>query len=444
MAAAKKSSFSLSKKLKNWGVSQFGIGFFYAMLGSFLAVAFAWPLALRGGTILILTSPLWIALITKKTFTFFWLHYVQHQFTSLPDKQGTLLEIRIPREIAHSPKAMELVYDALHFRIQMATKFMTHWRGHIRPWYSIEIISNRKGELKFYIWCWKSLVEQVEAAFYAQYPTIQLVPAEEDYARAYLREKGNNTKNINCWGMTYMLEKSDAYPIRTYYDYELDKDPKAEYKHDPLVTMLEQLSAHEDYEQFWMQIMIQPEWNEGWKATIKTEMQKIYDATKKPFTDAAGNKQHGYAQLKPMQFDIIRAMERSTMKLGFFTSIRSMYITDKQYNSHNSQTISRIFIPIGSVDTPYFNNIALDPVKHTSGFDFPWEFWFGRRDTRVQQLWDAWIARSAFAPPHIEDPMILTSEELATVFHIPGEEAKALGIKRVESKQKGAPPNLPI
>jgi hypothetical protein len=59
-------------------------------------------------------------------------------------------------------------------------------------------------------------------------------------------------------------------------------------------------------------------------------------------------------------------------------------------------------------------------------------------------MFDAYVSRSAFAPPHIEDAFVMTSEELATLFHIPGKEAQQLGIKRIDSVQKGAPPNLPI
>jgi hypothetical protein len=57
---------------------------------------------------------------------------------------------------------------------------------------------------------------------------------------------------------------------------------------------------------------------------------------------------------------------------------------------------------------------------------------------------DAYITRNAFLPPHIEDAFLLTSEELATIFHIPGAEAKVPGLKKIESNRKGAPPNLPI
>jgi hypothetical protein len=441
-AQVKKKKPLLKKYLEQYNIAPIGIGIAHVGIALIALVLLARGVLIPAATILFFTMPLWLFVVTPKTVRFYWLHYVQHQFTSGPMAKGVLLEIKLPREISKSPRAMELVFESLYFRPQMATKFLTHWRGHVRLWYSLEIVSNKDG-LRFYIWCWERFRPQVEAAFYSQYPTIQVVDAPVDYAAAYVAYKGE-AKKINCWGMAYKLSRPDVYPIRTYYDYELEKDPKVEHRNDPFVTLLEQLQSHEPYEQFWLQIMFQPEWTNNWKDDIKTEIQKVYDNTKKPFTDSAGNKQKGYAQLKPMQFEIVRAMERATMKIGFAVSIRALYISEEAYNTQNSQTISRIFVPMGSDSKDYFNMIGLDTEKHTSGFDYPWEYWFGRRPKRVEALFNAWVARSAFAPPHIEDSFVLTTEELATIFHIPGADARALGIKRIESSTKGAPPNLPI
>jgi hypothetical protein len=433
----------LDAKLKKFGISPFGRGAIHAAVGTICVVLFAFTPAVNGAVILMYLSPLWLMYVAPKSFNFFWLHYVQHQFTASPRTKGVLLEIRLPREISHSPKAMELVYEALHFRPQMATKFLTHWRGHVRPWYSIEIVS-MKGELKFYIWCWERLRDQVEVAFYSQYPTIQIVTASEDYAAEYVRKKGP-ARNFAAWGNALMLERPDAYPIKTYYDFQLDQDPKAELKNDPFVTVLEQMSSNGPTEILWMQILFQPEWTNAWKPKVMEEIKSLYDKTRKPYKSATGKEEPGYAQLKPMQFDVIRSMERSTMKQGFNVAIRSLVIfEDGKFNNMMTQALNQMWRPLGVGKSGFYNSIAPDGEKHTNGFDWPWEFSNIRRPPRVQKMFDAYVARSAFAPPHIEDPFILTSEELATVFHLPGEEAKALGIKRLESTQKGAPPNLPI
>ncbi len=39
---------------------------------------------------------------------------------------------------------------------------------------------------------------------------------------------------MSIWGCEFKFTKGDGYPIKTYVDYGLDKDPKEEYKVDPL------------------------------------------------------------------------------------------------------------------------------------------------------------------------------------------------------------------
>jgi hypothetical protein len=205
------------------------------------------------------------------------------------------------------------------------------------------------------------------------------------------------------------------------------------------------MSSNGPTEILWMQILFQPEYTHAWKAKVMEEIKSLYDKTRKPYKSATGKEEPGYAQLKPMQFDVIRSMERSTMKQGFNVSIRSLVIfEDGKFNNMMTQALNQMWRPLGVGKSDFYNSIQPDGEKHTNGFDWPWEFSDIRRPPRVQQMFDAYVARSAFAPPHIEDPFILTSEELATVFHLPGAEAKALSIKRLESTQKGAPPNLPV
>lgn len=442
-ADVKKKDPWLSAKIKDYGVSNFGNGAVHAFLGSVLVLFFAPGVAFNGLILLFYTSPLWLLYILPKSFKFYWVHYVQHQFVGSDRAQGMLLEIKIPREIDHSPRAMELVFDALHFRPQMATKILREWRGHVRPWYSLEIVS-MKGELKFYIWCWKRVREQVETAFYAQYPTIQLVEAPHDYAAKYIAQH-QPIKKVDAWGNALKLEREDAFPLKTYYDFQLDQDPKAELKVDPFITVLEQMSSNGPNEILWMQILFQPEWTDDWKPKVMKEIKGLYDKTRKPFKNAKGEPQEGYAQLKPMQYDVIRSMERSTMKQGFNVCIRSIVIfEDGKFNNMMTQALNQMWRPFGVGKSGFYNSIAPDSEKHTNGFDYPWEFRSVRRPIRVQKMFEAYAARSAFAPPHIEDAFILTSEELATLFHIPGAEAQQLGIKRIDSMQKGAPPNLPI
>src|SRR3989338_9035958 len=56
---------------------------------------------------------------------------------------------------------------------------------------------------------------------------------------------------------TISSEKSDPYPIKTYIDYELDRDKFEEKKVDPITPTLEFLGGIGKNEQIWIQILVQ-------------------------------------------------------------------------------------------------------------------------------------------------------------------------------------------
>ena len=124
--------------------------------------------------------------------------------------------------------------------------------------YSIELVS-LGGQVHFYIWCHKNFKSRVETQLYAQFPNIE-VHEVSDYA---LGVHHDLTKYSFGWIGQFALTKADAYPIKTYIDYGLDKDAKEEYKHDPIVAVLEYIGSLKAGEQAWIQILIQPHAKEG-------------------------------------------------------------------------------------------------------------------------------------------------------------------------------------
>jgi hypothetical protein len=349
-----------------------------------------------------------------------------------------LYEILIPRDIIKSPRAMETVFESIHAKWHIGSSFHRSWRGHVPPIFAFEICSH-DGEIHFYTRCWDWTKDRLEAALYAQYPDIKLVPIdpEDDYVRRFHKVPA-------MWGCNFKLTKGDPYPIKTYYDYELEKDPKSEHKVDPLVTMLEQMASIGKGEYLWYQFIIQVEYTNHWHAGVEKEIEKIYADATPEYPTSDGKKMAGYPQIRPLQYELIKAMERSLTKHAFRTGIRGLYINEAgQYWKH-SQMTQRMFMQYSSDQGDYFNRLSLDPETGTSGFDWPWEDFRGiRRSKRVARLWDAYKDRGYFTPPHIYDPMILTTEELATLFHLPGEESRVLGIHFLESKRGGPPANLP-
>jgi hypothetical protein len=71
----------------------------------------------------------------------------------------------------------------------------------------------------------------LESHFYANFPDIEIREVE-DYAKKMVFDPAKN----NMWASDYVFTRPNPYPLRTYVDYGLDKDPKPEHAIDPLIS----------------------------------------------------------------------------------------------------------------------------------------------------------------------------------------------------------------
>src|SRR3989338_7021608 len=162
-----------------------------------------------------------------------WLHYVQANFIS--GITWVLLEIVPPRDVLRSPKAMELFFSNALYHMSGKSGLEKYWQGAVWFWFSLEIASI-EGQVHFYIRTPSRIKELIETQMYAQYPQSQ-VREVEDYTLAV--DEISEKSAWMGWGCEFKLIKPEAYPIKTYIDYALDKDPKEEYKVDPISPVIE-------------------------------------------------------------------------------------------------------------------------------------------------------------------------------------------------------------
>src|SRR3989338_4332927 len=181
-----------------------------------------------------------------------WLHYIQQDFIS--GIKFVLLEIVPPREVLLSPKAMELFLTNALYHWSMKGGVEEYWQGAVWFWHSLEIASF-EGQVHFYIRTPTRLKTLVETQLYAQYPQAQ-VKVVEDYTLAV--DEITDRSAWKLWGCEWKLVKHEAYPIKTYVDFGLDKDPKEEYKVDPISPVIELFSSIGKGEQMWSQIVVKP------------------------------------------------------------------------------------------------------------------------------------------------------------------------------------------
>lgn len=395
-------------------------------------------------------SPILLAVTLGVIFWENWVRYVRlKNFLGL---KYTVLELKLPKETFRSPLSMETVLHSIH-NTSDGSPYAQYWKGETRPWYSLEIASF-EGQVKFFVWTEDRRKSNLMSAFYSQYPGIEIYE-HEDYAKSVQFDP----KILKVHAMEFQLTKADPYPIKTYVDYGLDKDPKEEFKIDPLTQMIEWMSSLRPNEQVWFQFVVRAHIKEQrklghfWKKTDKWKDEAVDEVNKilmrDPKTKVSGTKDEatGFTKLPTIskgELDIVEAIERSISKLPFDVCIRAMYIAPKD-------TFDTPFGIGGRISSmKQFNSESLNGFKPNGNkwhmqLGDPWlDYKNVKRDYYSRASLKAYRRRSAFYPPYKTKVMVLNTEELATIYHLPGSVASTAGLERVPSKKAAAPVNLPI
>jgi hypothetical protein len=395
-----------------------------------------------------LTSPIWLPLATFGLFYEMWLYTVRKKYNI---EQGRVtLEIKLPQEILKSPEAMELVLTQLHQSSSPDNHLQTYIDGKHPPTYGLELVS-RGGDVRFYISVPKKKFKNLaETQLYAQYPGLEVHELDIDYTA----EIPWDTNKFAYFSLHFGLKKADAYPIKTYIDFGLDKMPKEEEKIDPITTMLEMLGSIGPGEHVWIQMLISANrevtFKEGslttvpdWKAEAKGEIKKIIANAAKQ----AGIKEELIGAnvnqfLTDTDKDTIKAIQRSLGKSAFNTSIRAMYIAET--NAFNpGERIGGIITAWRSYDDLNRNAIG---IKWRTDFDWPkWQDPTGaHREAAKRNELSEYKRRTYTRRGHGDGSKVMTTEELATVFHFPGKVATTPSLGRIPSKRSEPPVNLPV
>lgn len=409
---------------------------------------------------------IWIPIALLYAAWNLWVHYVKINF--LAKQKWVLLEIKMPKETYKSPLAMEVVLNALHQTGGESNWYDRNVLGKTRTWFSLEIVSI-DGNLRFFIHTREFFRAVVESQIYSQYPDTEIHEVPDYVQHVPFGQEGSEW---GLFGMEYTLTKADPYPIKTYVDYGLDKDPKEEFKIDPLSSVLELMGSIGKNEQFWVQIIIRATKKTNKKAgglfgesqDWKKEGENLVKELKEKIAEQNKTKIEGAFSPIPMtkgEINTISAIERSVSKFGFDCGIRALYLgKGDSFNAQNIPGLGGLFRQFGTNELNAFR-----PTGVTS-FDYPWQDFLSfigikRRikgfaeegqylkkdaglDEKKQKMFNAYIRRSYFHPPYKRKWFVLNTEELATIYHFPGGVAGVPTLERIESKKSEPPINLPI
>lgn len=378
-----------------------------------------------------------------------WLHhYLRPKFFRA--QEYVLLEIKLPKEILKTPAAMELALNALQQGWDgddLITMYLNP--GQARGWFTLELVSIG-GSVRFYLWTQKFHQNIVEAQFYAQYPEIEIREVDDYVHDVPYGLPGSDWK---LWGVEYKLAKEDAYPIKTYIDYGLDKpatDRESEATRvDPLTPILEFLGSIAPTEQIWIQIPVMAAKDryhkagtffarEGWKDRGKALVKKLTEPKKTGAED-----EFGLTMLSPGERKAVEAIERSLTKPAFDCGLRAVYLSKPETNNPNRYVaLLGLFKQFNSNDLNGFK------TSWTTGGKYVWDKYTITGGDKVAKLkamiFDAYRSRSYFYPPYVGKPFVLSAEELATIYHFPGSVAATPNLSKIESKRAEPPGNLPV
>ncbi len=389
-------------------------------------------------------SPYWVPPLLAVFFWYRWLDYVRSRF--IEKQEMVLLEIRLPQEVYKSPVAMQAVLDGLWIKGGEANFIDRLWTGKVRMWYSFELVSF-EGEVHLYVWARKFFQRMVERSFYAHYPDIEIIPVE-DYAMKF----PFSLETHNCFGCDFGLADKIGVPIRTYVDYNLNQTAsKEEQKVDPLNHIFEFLGCLKKGEYMWIQILARASKKEdltwGFYRNRKTydeyAKEELANIRSKPeetivFPNGGEGKVLSDRQVKRVQ--LMNRIGLSSTHWDF--GIRAIYIAEKEsFDDANITGLLTMWQPFGS---PGYNSISVIGDRWEPRFNYPWQDFNGKK-VAVDKVTiiDAYRRRSWFHPPYEFYNFMMTSEELATLFHIPGSVAKTPTMQRIESTRAQAPSNLP-
>lgn len=404
---------------------------------------------------------LWLPVFLAVLFIELWTRYLQ--IKAIKKINWLLLEIKIPRDIEKTPKAMEQIFSGLH-GILTGIKFLDkYWQGKVQEWFSFEI-AGIDGGVYFFIRTPENFRNLMEAQIHAQYPNAEILEVL-DYAAPITKKTLSKSYDIS--GTELILDKDDYYPIRTYPFFE---EREEERRVDPMASFLEILSKIKPGENIFIQYLMKPtaekEWKEKGIETVNKLIGKKIEKKKKWYENIYGGLEEFVrnllvaiavypewgkaakeeiksviANLSPGEKLVAEAIENKISKLAFRVCIRFAYIAGKDvFNRANMAAISGAF--------KQFNTLNLNAFKGNkkagTSVDQPRIIPFikNRRE---------FIRKVAFIERYVNRKMsknkkdfILNTEELATIYHYPILVVETPTMRRVEAKKAEPPVSLPV
>lgn len=335
---------------------------------------------------------------------------------TLLEMEHTLLVLEIPRTNDKQALAAEQMFASLHGILRSKRELAA--QGGLQEHVSFEIAAINK-QIRFYVRVPKHLQNFVEGQIYAQYPTVQIHEADEDYAARELDQEIKYTAELS-------LINDEVLPIKTFQSFEVD----------PLAAVTATLAKLENHEEMWIQVLARPipdDWHRkasGYVSAIKSGKGKfksdflggliyytgqLLAALAKPPEEKA----KGASEISERDKGRISEVEKKSTKLGYQVKVRLAYLGSDTTNARlRMQAIVGTF--------KQYNSTNLNGFQQKSGTFAP---------EGIAQY------RARF---FIDRGYILNIEELASLYHLPHTNVETPNIVWATSKTAEPPSKLPV
>jgi len=334
---------------------------------------------------------------------------------AIQQMEHTLLILEIPRTNDKQELAAEQMFASLHGILRSPKEL--RMEGGLQEHVSFEFASIDK-HIRFYVWVPKQLQNFVEGQIYAQYPTVQIHVADEDYAARDISQEVIYSAELTT-------TDTDVLPIKTFQSFEVD----------PLAAITATLAKLEDPgEEMWIQVMARPiadTWHRRSSAYVNKVKNgqisgdilgnlggyilQFFEALWRP-PEAAGT---GAKEISERDKTRISEAEKKSTKLGYQVKIRLVYVgNDRQTAKLRMQAIVGTFKQYNSTN---LNGLTIKNARYG-------------RETLPE-------AKARF---FIDKGFILNIEELASVYHLPHTNVETPNIVWASSKTAEPPSKLPI
>lgn len=392
-------------------------------------------------------------------FEMAWMNYIQRKYER--ELKWILLEIKTAQGNEKGPQIFEHILSGLYSSEGGITDtvFDTYIKGVNETYFSFEI-AGLEGQVHFYIRAPRVAKDLVEAQIYAQYPKAEIEEAE-DYTQVGATRFPD--KNWDMWGTEMILRKEDAYPVRTYNQFQ---EKITNELIDPISSFIEELSKHTPGEYTWFQILARPA-KDYWKkdaedligkligrkkkkkkglfADVIKDMEDIfkniwvapmrlpiYEERKK---DEEDDKKTQMLYLSPDEKEVVTAIGTNITKHGYETTIRWLYLGKKQ-SFNKGKGFFSVMAPMSQFNSHNMNSFVINGNTKTSAYYVATEF---RKNIRRNELMRKYRER------RIEyRGFVLNLEELATVYHFPTIGVEAPQTPWIKARRGGSPKELPV